>query len=109
MNVKHLHIIIITSIAFGEKADIVLMVQLKMGALHPYFVAVIKQFLKRVLNLIYFTIRLSKYMQACCKLPLTVPMVDISSRLQHSFSPSLGSLVSSSTQRSRLLLSADNI
>lgn len=33
MSVKHLHIITITSIAFGAKSDILLMVQLKNGCL----------------------------------------------------------------------------
>jgi hypothetical protein len=41
MNVKHLHIITITSTAVGAKADILLMVQLKIGASYPYFVALI--------------------------------------------------------------------
>lgn len=40
MNVKHLHIIIITSIAVGAKSDILLIVQLKVCILHSYFVAV---------------------------------------------------------------------
>lgn len=97
MSVKHLHIITITSIAFGAKSDILLMVQLKMGALHSYFVAVIQQILKIILNLIYFIIRVSKHTACMLQVTLSMCVEDISNQLQHCFLLSLGSLTSSST------------
>lgn len=50
MNVKYLHIITITSTAVGTKSDALLMVQLKMCALHLYFVAVIQESFEKILK-----------------------------------------------------------